>query len=208
MYQEIINNCKKAYKEHKMELAYKYWYEMFELLEKKLDNTKTEEERRNVYTEYFDYMRQFEDNEVYDITDYGKEKAYKQMFRNQFQEILLNNMSGDYDLEILDNFCEFYEWQPVKTENGFNILDLQLDNLVEEQDYKTFNELVDRIVGRALDYYKNEHELNEDYIEEEYNNIKSLYIIAKKYIRQNKYNLMWLENVENYLKELKNLYLE
>lgn len=208
MYQEIINNCKKAYKEHKMELAYKYWYEMFELLEKKLDNTKTEEERRNVYTEYFDYMRQFEDNEVYDITDYGKEKIYKQMFRNQFQEILLNNMSEGYDLEILDNFCEFYEWQPVKTENGFNILDLQLDNLVEEQDYKTFNELVDRIVGRALDYYKNEHELNEDYIEEEYNNIKSLYIIAKKYIRQNKYNLMWLENVENYLKELKNLYLE
>lgn len=203
MYQEIINNCRKAYKEHKMELANKYWCEMFELLEKKLDNTKTEEERKNVYIEYFDYMRQFEDNEIYDITDYGKEKAYKQMFRNQFQEILLNNMSGGYDLKILDNFCEFYEWQPVKTENGFNILDLQLDNLVEQQDYKTFSELVDRIVGKALGYYMDEHELNEDYIEEEYNNIKSLYIIAKKYVRQNEYNLKWLENVENYLKELK-----
>lgn len=201
-YRELIDNCKKAYKEHNMTLAYQYWCKIFELLEQKLKSVNNEEDRTKYYTEHFEYMREFTDNEVYDITDYGKENSYKKMFRNQFKDINLSSFSGGENLEILENFCEFYEWQPIKTENGFNILDLQLDNLVEEEDYKTFSELINRLVGRAIDYYMDEHEFDEDYLDEEYNNLESLYVIAKKYIQQNEYDLEWLDNVKDYLCEL------
>lgn len=199
MYQETIDKCKKAYKEHNLKMAYDYWVQMYNILEEKLKNVNSETERQNLYREQFKYMEQFTDNEVYDITDYGKEKAYKDMFRSQFEDLLLQDMNEDCNLEILDDFCEFYEWQPVKTENGFNILDLQLNKIVEEEDYKTLGELINRIVGRAIDYFSDEVDWDEAQDVMGYG--MELYSIAKKYKNGTKWEDDWLENFK---KDLEN----
>ena len=199
MYQEIIDNCKKAYKEHNLRLAYQYWVQMYDTLEKKLNKATTEKERQSLYGEYFKYMEQFVDNEVYDITDYGKKQAYTQMVQDSYEHISLNTLSESKDLTILEEFCDFYEWQPVKTENGFNILDLQLNTLVEEEDYQTFGELINRIVGRAIDYFSDEVDWDEAQDVMGYG--MELYLIAKKYKNGTKWEDDWLENFK---KDLEN----
>lgn len=77
-YQELVNKCKKAYKKHDLHTAYKYWCEIHDILLNKLDKyDKYDEENVNkCYREFNDYIKQFTDDEVYDITDYGKELYY------------------------------------------------------------------------------------------------------------------------------------
>lgn len=201
MYQEIIDKCRQAYKEHNLKLAYDYWGQMFEVFNSKLEKAKDTKETQELYEEFFNYTIQVPDQEVYDITDYGREQSYMQMERERYQSIYLNDLSGGYDLDILQEFCDFYEWRPVKTDNGFNIFDLQLNELVEDEDYQTFTELINRIVGRALDYFMDEEEWDE-------NNKQSIEYglelcdIAKKYTNGTKWDEDWLNNIE---KELKNL---
>ena len=163
MYQELIDKCRKAYKDKKIAVAYHYWEEIHELLSKKLDECgKDQNKRWKVYAEYHDSTNQIPNQEVYDITDYGKEQAYSQMFRERYPRVNLSKMSGGEDLEVLENFCDFYDWLPIKTENGFNIVDLQTEQLIAEEDYQTFSELVNRIVGRAIDYFRDEQEWEND----------------------------------------------
>lgn len=76
-YQELVDKCKKAYADRNLELADKYWCEIFDVLDKKLKNN--EEDKFNIYQEFHTYMEQFTDNEVYAITDYGRRKAYLKM---------------------------------------------------------------------------------------------------------------------------------
>ena len=120
MYQELIDKCRKAYQDKKIAVAYKYWEEIHELLSKKLDECgKDQNKRWKAYAEYHDSINQIPNQEVYDITDYGKEQAYSQMFRERYPRVNLSKMSGGEDLEVLENFCDFYDWLPIKTENGF-----------------------------------------------------------------------------------------
>lgn len=198
MYQETINKCKKAYKEHNLNLANQYWEKLYEILDSKLENANNLEDRQNVYDEHFKYMQQFTNEEVYKITDYAKEKAYRQMLKDQFEDISLSGFNNEEDLSLLDEFCDFYEWLPIKTDSGFNILDLQLNRLVEDEDYKTFTELVNRIVGRALDYFMNEEDWEDS--EETINYGLNLYNIAKKYTNGTKWDEDWLDSIKKELK--------
>ena len=202
MYQELIDKCRKAYKDKKIAVAYHYWERIHELLSNKLEECKEDGEQRwKVYAEYHDSINQIPNQEVYDITDYGKRIAHEQMFGQKFEDINLSKLSGGEDLEVLENFCDFYEWQPVNTGSGFNILDLQLNQLVEEEDYQTFNELVNRIVGRAIDYFRDEQEWEND--DDEINYGLKLYNIAVKYKDGTKWEENWLADFYNELKSLK-----
>ena len=198
MYQETIDKCKKAYKEHNLNLANQYWEKLYEILDSKLENANNLEDRQNVYDEHFKYMQQFTNEEVYKITDYAKEKAYRQMLKDQFENISLSGFNNEENLSLLDEFCDFYEWLPIKTDSGFNILDLQLNRLVEDEDYKTFTELVNRIVGRALDYFMNEEDWEDN--EETINYGLNLYNIAKKYTNGTKWDEDWLDSIKKELK--------
>lgn len=80
-YQELIDLCKGAYNSGNLSSAYKYWEMIYGVLDKKLSkidkHNKVEIQER--YDEFNEYMNQFSDKEVYDITDYGKEQAYLKM---------------------------------------------------------------------------------------------------------------------------------
>ena len=155
-----------------------------------------------MYQELIDKsINQIPNQEVYDITDYGKKIANEQMFREQFKNIDLQKLSGGEDLELLKEFCDFYEWQPVDTGSGFNILDLQSNKLVEDEDYETFSELVNRIVGRAIDYFRDEHEWQNN--EDELNYGYGLYNIAIRHKDGTKWEEDWLADFHNELESLK-----
>lgn len=81
-YQNLVELYKQAYSKKDLSSAYKYWEMIYEVLDKKLNNIdiNNKEERFKCYEEYNDYMKQFADKEVYDITDYGKAKSYREMF--------------------------------------------------------------------------------------------------------------------------------
>lgn len=200
MYQELIDKCRQAYKNNNIVSAYHYWVQIHELLSNKLDECKEDGEQRwKIYAEYHDSIMQIPNQEVYDITDYGKRIAYEQMFREKFENISLQKLGGGEDLEVLENFCDFYEWQPVNTGGGFNILDLQLNQLVEDEDYQTFSELVNRIVGRAIDYFRDEQEWEND--DDAINYGLELYNIAVRHKDGTKWEESWLETFK---KELEN----
>ena len=201
MYQELIDKCRKAYQDKKIAVAYKYWEEIHELLSKKLDECGEDQNKRwQVYAEYHDNIMQIPNQEVYDITDYGKEQAYSQMFRERYPRVNLSKMSGGEDLEVLENFCDFYDWLPIKTENGFNIADLQTEQLIAEEDYQTFSELVNRIVGRAIDYFTDEQEWDENDNDAVSYGL-GLYNIAKRYSNGTKWEENWLEDFKNELEK-------
>lgn len=73
-YQNLVELCKQAYNKSDLSSAYKYWEMIYEVLDKKLGkiDINNEEKRFKCYEEYNNYMEQFTDKEVYDITDYGK----------------------------------------------------------------------------------------------------------------------------------------
>ena len=77
-YQTLIDKCKKHFKKGDLKNAYKYFCDINDLLFKKLDeyDKYDEKNKQKVYQEYHDYMQQLTNNEVYKITDYGKEQYY------------------------------------------------------------------------------------------------------------------------------------
>ena len=118
----------------------------------------------------------------------------------EIKDINLSGFSAE-DLSLLEDFCEVILWQPVKTSDGFNIIDLTDGSLVERKDFETFTELVDRIVCFAIDYNRDNIDTSNDYIyvDEVLDYIGRLYNIAKKYTKDTDY----LEGVESWLDDLK-----
>ena len=208
-YQELISKCKQAYKEHDLRLAYTYWVQMHEILSKKIEDVENikdlssaelELKKRDIYFEFFDCMEQFSNNEVYDITDWGKKIEYSREVRDRYENISLSTLVNDKTLKILEDFCDFYEWLPVKIGSSYNILDLQLDELVEEEDYQTPKELVNRIVGKAIDYFRDEEDWD-DNIEDGIKYGLKLYDIASKYKLDTKEEESWLNGFKQELEE-------
>ena len=145
-----------------------------------------------------DYLKNCKETKVLTLEDLKVATSYNE----DFKEISLTKISGNNELEILEDFCDMYGWLPVLSDKyGFNILDTQLDNkVVEDECYKTFNELVNRIVGRAIDYFRDEM----CWDKEDNNSIEyglSLLKIAKQYKNDDKWEESWLETFENELKE-------
>lgn len=81
----------------------------------------------------------------------------------------------DSKLEVLDDFCNFYEWEVLTLENGlYMIYDLQTNEIIDNKIYWR-DQLIDRVSSRALEYEINEHEFEEeDYILDK--NIYNYYI--------------------------------
>ena len=77
-YKELIKNCKQAYKNNDLKLAYNYWCEIFDITFKKLDELDDfdDKNRFKVWKKHNKVMEKFTNDEVYRITDYGKRQAY------------------------------------------------------------------------------------------------------------------------------------
>lgn len=74
---ELVELCKNSYKENNLQLAYKYWCEIYELHSVK--NFNSEEEKTKSMIQLYKTLELFSDEEVYKITDYGKKQVYKEM---------------------------------------------------------------------------------------------------------------------------------
>lgn len=184
-YQNLVELCKQAYNKSDLSSAYKYWEMIYEVLDKKLSkiDINNEEDRFKCYEEYNSYMKQFTDKEVYDITDYGKAKAYRQMELERTYNILnesvkLYDLTKDEKMKSLDSFLNLYEYCILKSETNndkYEIYDLQLDSVLDDED-KTLKETITRVVDMAVDYEINNREfitdeegieyINTDYVQD------------------------------------------
>ena len=203
-YQELVNACKSAYADKDMNKAYEYWCKMYDLLEEKQNkfDTKDDKNRFMCFSEFQDYMQQFTDDEVYSITDYGKEKAYRQMEIDRTRSILdksiqcveLDDMK---EMKSLDEFISFYEWCILESEvkGLYNIYDLQTNEIIDEDEdngNKTKIETILRLVDKALDYELEETEFETDeeyekYVASDY--IQNLLNIQEEFICNRKEEL-------------------
>lgn len=192
-YQNLVKLCKQAYSKKDLSSAYKYWEMIYEVLDKKLNNIdiNNKEERFKCYEEYNNYMKQFTNKEVYDITDYGKAKAYRQMEIERTHNILnesvkLYDLIKDEKMKSLDSFLDLYEYCILKSEtnNGkYEIYDLQLNSVLDDED-KTLKETITRVVDMAVDNEVNNGEFSTDeerkeYIDSDY--VQDLLAIQREY---------------------------
>lgn len=211
-YQELVNKCKKYFADKDIKNAYKVWCDIHDLLDKNLNafDKCDDENRYKCYQEFHDYMQQFTDDEVYKITDYGKTKAYRQMEIEKTYNVLdksikLYDLTKDKKMKSLDEFLNFYEWCIIKSddeENKYDIYDLQTNCIVDDES-KTLDEVIDRVVGRAVDYETNEVECDDEYIDENtFTYYENLYDIAKKYTIGENYDL-WLKNFREFIDDFK-----
>lgn len=204
-YQELVDKCKKAYIDKDMNLAYKFWCDIHDLLQEKLDkfDKYDDENRHKCYQEFHDFMQQFADDEVYKITDYGKEKAYRQMELERTYNILdksikCSELDDMKEMKSLDDFLSFYEWCILKSENNdyfYNIYDLQTNEIIDSDENngdKTLNETILRLVDKALCYELDEREYETDEEYEEYvatDYIQDLIAIQDEFIDRRKEEL-------------------
>lgn len=92
MYQELIDKCRQAYKDNNMVSAYHYWEQIYDLLDNKLEECKEDGEQRwKVYAEYYNSINQIPNQEVYDITDYGKKWHTNKCLRNNLKILTYKN---------------------------------------------------------------------------------------------------------------------
>lgn len=216
-YQELVNKCKKAYKDNILGLSYKYWCDIHDILDKRLNefDLYDDENRYKCYQEFNNYIKQFTDEEVFRITDYGKQKAYREMEREKSMEILNESIScselykSNKKMKYLDDFISFYEWCILESEDTkglYNIYDLQTNEIIDSDENngnKTKVETILRLVDKALDYELDEveYETDEDY-EKALNSryIKGLISIQDEFIeRRTKELKKELEYEENKL---------
>ena len=157
------------------------------------------------YGERQEYLDSCEETKVLSLEDLIKSVGKEEDYFLDYKYISLEEIGGDNDLSILDSFCDMYDWRPIKCSKGFNIKDIQFENeFVEDECYKTFTELVNKIVERAIDYYINEMCWDEDDTESELDYGYSLLKVAKKYAdKNNKDDIEWLNYFEEELKEIK-----
>ena len=94
-YQNLVDKCKKAYKEKDLTSAYEFWGKIYDILDERLNkfDIENDEERNKCYQEFNKYMKQFTDDEVYTITDYGKQQAYRKMELEKTYNILDKSIS-------------------------------------------------------------------------------------------------------------------
>ena len=128
----------------------------------------------------------------------------KELKLNYFDEDIftVKDIKGIEEFFKRTNISDYYITKEgkvanIKTENGFNIADLQTEQLIAEEDYQTFSELVNRIVGRAIDYFRDEQEWEND--DDAINYGLELYNIAVRHKDGTKWEESWLEDFKNEL---------
>lgn len=209
-YQELVDKCKQAYAEHSLSGAYYYWEEIHNLLFSKLDKCTSEEERHNAYSEFHNYMEKFTNNEVYDITDYGKAKAERQRerkIRESMNYKSLYALTKNENMKVLDEFLEFYEWGIVDSddeEGMYCIYDMQLNEYKdtdENNGNKTLDEVIERVLGRAIDY-EYDREIDDEYVDDSYiSYLEKLYAITKNSIEDYSYFKDFIDELKEEIEE-------
>ncbi len=117
-----------------------------------------------------------------------------------FEDLNIIKLSDyDKDLDIIDDFCEFYQMFPVKTENGYELYDADLEEFKNE-DYKNINDIIIRLVGRAIDYFRDEYQCE---TESDLEDGEQLYKLGLKYNDDSKNDKLWLEGFREELDEFK-----
>ena len=132
------------------------------------------------------------------------------------KKVSLLGATKDKKMVYLDNFMSDYEWCVYENENNkdlYTIYDLQCGCSVEIN--YTLEQVINRVVGRALDYEINEHYdcFFEDF--DCYNHkgyidyINGLYEIAKQYRNnQDKYEEDWLFEIGKSIREMTRFFEE
>lgn len=127
----------------------------------------------------------------------GIENTEKGNSKENIERFSFYKESKKKDLIMLDDFCEFNDFRPVRiNDNKFNLLDLETERLSEEKDC-TFDELVDMVIGRMVDHFR-DYEL-ECIDRQSIDYGWKLYNIAKKYTIKNEQNETWLEGFKKEL---------
>lgn len=122
------------------------------------------------------------------------------------KKISLLGATKDNKMVYLDNFLTDYEWCVYENENNkdlYTIFDLQTGENVEEN--YTLEQVINRVVCRALDYEINEHydKFFEDF--DLYNHkgyidyINGLYKVAIKYVKN---QTKWLFEIGKSVREM------
>lgn len=77
--QKLIKVCKEFYNNKDLKNAYKLWEQLFNTLDEDVYGLTNEEDVALVYKVFTDDLKAFTNQEVYDITDYGKNLIYSEM---------------------------------------------------------------------------------------------------------------------------------
>ena len=95
-YQKLVDECKKAYADNDLSKAWTLWEQINDIL-LTLDEFEEDDKvnRHFVWETYDKYMKQFTNEEVYGITDYGKRLAYRQMERERTLRPVYIHHAGD-----------------------------------------------------------------------------------------------------------------
>lgn len=138
------------------------------------------------------------------INDCNKKDLFNMDYKGTSFRKELDETENQYLIEELDWFCDFYDWELVKFNNGlYNILDRQTEQLVgyfgnEESENGTLRDCVERVFYRMVDYFKDEEEIdNIDYATKRIEEFKE---IGLKYKLYDEYDI---KNLDNWLKEEK-----
>lgn len=80
-YQELVDKCKQAYENNNLKLAYKYWCDIFDTTLDELDKCGRDDDIKTykIWSKHNEYLKQFTNEQVYAITDFGKMLAYREM---------------------------------------------------------------------------------------------------------------------------------
>lgn len=153
---KLVEECKKAYKKNDLKSAYEFWSRIYD--NHSIENLKTEMEKRQVTEELFNVMKLFDDDEVYNITDYGKRNAH--MLNKDTLEIgkILENgkvikeyYGPGYIYKNLDNFdnkkgpCYIAEYQGEIEQNNGKMETKNFNVMIEGEDYETYNTIIKMI---------------------------------------------------------------
>lgn len=204
-YQELVDKCKSAYANKDLKLAWELWEKLNTIVDKlETIDIADDKGKKAVWEEYHSYMGQFTNEEVYGITDYGKQKAYREMELDKIKSILdksykLVDLTKNDKMKSLDEFLEFYEWCVVASdedENKYYLYDLQTKEIKDDES-KILNDIISRVVERAIDYEITEHEIeDEDLTDDYFEYLENLYDISKEYNYEDNY-------MKDYINELK-----
>ena len=213
-YETLLDKIHEDYNNNDIASANENYEKLCSIYLLKNELTTDEKEKYNNFCELQNYLKRLSDDEIYTITDYGKQRAYRQMEIEKTYNILdksvkLYDLTKNEDMKKLDEFLDFYEWCILTSGDKYNLYDLQTNVYIENDDFEeeqeeenydfTLEEIIDRIVGRALDYELNEHEF-EDYIEEDFiQYLRTLHKIATEYNKDTD----WLNYTKETIDELK-----
>ena len=118
------------------------------------------------------------------------------MEKLEFSKVLLKNT--DIRLAALDDFNDFYGWEVYGNIGNFVLYDSQCSEIVDL--YHSRYEIIDRICTRALDYWLEEHEFDDNKLHiSDYRMISNLMFIYQLYVS----DLDYLGNKDWYKEKLK-----